>query len=130
MHKRIYSHFVHCLAPEQHGFVKRRSTVTNLAEYTSFIAKSLDRKIQIDAIYTDFSCAFDSVDHTLLLHKLTAYGIAGNLYKMLESYLCNRAQTITINSEFSSAVHVTSGDRKSTRLNSSHERRSRMPSSA
>jgi hypothetical protein len=109
VHKRIYSHFVHCLAPEQHGFVKRRSTVTNLAVYTNFIAKSLDQKTQIDAIYTDFSCAFDSVDHVLLLHKLKAYGITGNLHRMLESYLCNRSQTVTINAESSSTVRVTSG---------------------
>ena len=109
VHKKLYCHVVKSIADEQHGFVKRRSTITNLAEYTHFIAKSMNSKIQVDAIYTDFSCAFDSVDHRLLLHKLKGYGICGTLYNFLSSYLSNRNQTVTVNSGFSSTDLVTSG---------------------
>lgn len=109
IHKRLYCHVSKCLSSEQHGFVKRRSTVTNLTEYTQYIASKMDSKIQVDSIYTDFSSAFDSVDHKLLLHKLSGYGICGSLHSLLTSYLSDRSQSVTINSAKSSSVHVTSG---------------------
>ena len=35
----------------------------------------------VDMVYLDFSQAFDKVDHGILLHKLKALGITGNLDK-------------------------------------------------
>jgi hypothetical protein len=45
----------------QQGFVKVRSTVSNLFEYSSFVLKSIADGCQVDSIYTDFSKAFDKV---------------------------------------------------------------------
>ena len=33
----------------------------------------------VDMVYLDFSMAFDKVDHGILIHKLKALGITGNL---------------------------------------------------
>jgi len=54
----------------QHGFIKRRSTTTNLLEFTSFVIGGFRKNRQTDVIYTDFSKAFDSVSHPILVRKL------------------------------------------------------------
>lgn len=70
----IASHFntyLNNILPEhQHGFVRGKSTTTNLAEFTHRIIQSLNTNKQVDAIYIDISKAFDSVDTFLLIHKL------------------------------------------------------------
>ena len=41
-------------------------------------------------IYFDFSKAFDSVNHDIILHKLKyTFGIEGRLLKFLKNYLCH-----------------------------------------
>ena len=63
------------LNPSQHGFLARRSTLTNLLECTSDWTMSIDCRRISTVIYIDFSKAFDSVCHTKLLSKLATYGI-------------------------------------------------------
>jgi hypothetical protein len=109
LHNTIYHHVSNHIAPEQHGFVRRRSTVTNLAEFTNDIAYHIDNKQQVDTIYTDFAKAFDSVNHSLLLHKIKGYGISGKLYELLESYLSERTQTVVMDGSRSTTENVTSG---------------------
>ena len=67
------SHF----APEQHGFVDNKSTVSNLATISHYISSVMDSGGQVDVIYTDFAKAFDKVPHKVLLNKLHDYGISG-----------------------------------------------------
>jgi hypothetical protein len=54
-----------------YGFVKSRSTVSNLIEYSSFVLKSLEKDCHVDSIYTDFSKAFDRERNCLLLDKMS-----------------------------------------------------------
>ena len=49
------------LSDKQHGFCKGRSTLSNLLEYSTFISESLEKGYQVDAVYTDFAKAFDSL---------------------------------------------------------------------
>jgi len=87
----ITSHLQHfcssLISPCQHGFVKRRSTTTNLLELTSFVIDGFNKKFKTDIIYTDFSKAFDSVNHSLLLFKLDQLGVPNNLLTWILSYL-------------------------------------------
>ena len=62
-----------------------------------------------DIAYIDLSKAFDKVSHSKLLHKLSYYGISGNLYKWLKSYLLDRKQRVKINDSFSNLSPVISG---------------------
>ncbi|XP_017469666.1 PREDICTED: uncharacterized protein LOC108361542, partial [Rhagoletis zephyria] len=56
---KIYFAVKHLLCPNQHGFVPGRSTLTNLAPFTEDCLETFQKGFQIDAIYTDFSKAFD-----------------------------------------------------------------------
>lgn len=89
----LLSTVVNC---NQHGFLKHKSTNTNLACYVAELQESIDRGLQVDAIYTDISKAFDRVDHMILLHKLAGIGVHGNLLRWFESYLTGRSQKVVV----------------------------------
>lgn len=73
-----------------------RSTDSNLLHYTNYICESFNCKTQVDSVYTDFSKAFDRMDHSILLAKSRGMGMHGNLYRWLTSYLLNRSQLVNI----------------------------------
>lgn len=106
---RIDSFFRMQLVASQHGFVKGRSTVTNLFCVTQFISQSLDDKVQCDVIYTDFSKAFDQLDHGILLSKLRQCGFSPSLIDLFRSYLTGREQFVLLHGHKSRTVSVTSG---------------------
>ena len=61
-------------------------------------------------IYTDFSSAFQSVNHRLLIHKLNRmYGISGQALAWITSYLSNRKQRVVLNGKVSDWVPIVSG---------------------
>lgn len=93
----------------QHGFIKGRSTTTNLLTFTEYIHESFFESLQTDVVYLDFSKAFDVVDHSLLMNKVWNMGIQGNIYKWLLSYLTNRYQSVRLRNCTSAFKHVPSG---------------------
>ena len=46
-------------------------------------------------VYLDFSKAFDTVDHMILLQKLYHYRARGSAHDCFTSYLSNRSQLVT-----------------------------------
>ena len=58
------------LNSNQHGFMKKRSWLTNLLETLEEWTKALDEGYGIDVIYVDYRKAFDSVPHKRLIEKL------------------------------------------------------------
>ena len=57
----------------------------------------------------DFSKAFDTVAHKRLLGKLESYGIDGNLYGWIQSFLEGRTQRVVVDGETSGPASVKSG---------------------
>ena len=55
---------------KQFGFLKGRSTVTQLLQILDDWTETLESGGRIDVIYTDFEEAFDKVSHNRLLNKL------------------------------------------------------------
>jgi hypothetical protein len=106
---QLYKFLDERIVQQQHGFRKGKSTTTNLVDYVSQLQTLMSSNKQVDAIYTDFSKAFDKVDHHILGLKLFKIGIRGSLLNWLMSYLCNRTQRININGVLSESIHVTSG---------------------
>ena len=87
------------LSPSQHGFLPKRSCVTNLVCLFVFYHRwsLLTQGSQTDAIYTDYSSAFTSVSHRLLLYKLEhSFNISGHALGWIESYLSQRYQRVII----------------------------------
>ncbi len=93
----------------QHGFLRNRSCITQLLGVLQDIGKNLDRNKQVDVLYLDFSKAFDSVDHGILLHKLQMHGMNGTLLQWFENYLNERWQRVVIDGVASAWSPVTSG---------------------
>ena len=94
---------------QQHGFLKRHSTSTNLLECLADWTLALNDKLNMDIIYIDYSRAFDSVVHSKLIHKLKCYGIQYELLTWIESFLTNRQQCVKVGNHFSSYSPVYSG---------------------
>ena len=93
----------------QHGFVKGRSTLTNLTDYSNYLLKNIENGNQIDAVYTDFSKAFDKINQDLLAYKLDRLGIKGSLIAWIKSYLTGRTQYARYSGCISRPIYVTSG---------------------
>ncbi len=73
------------------------------------LAKIWTETNKYDVLYLDFSKAFDSVDHGILLHKLQMHGINGTLLQWFENYLNERWQRVVIEGVASAWSPLTSG---------------------
>ena len=97
------------LSSRQHGFMKKRSCLTNLLSSLETITSGLDEGSGVDIIYLDYAKAFDTVPHRRLMNKLSAYGIGGSLYKWIEQFLTNRQQQVSVRGTDSDWADVLSG---------------------
>ena len=93
----------------QHGFRAKRSCETQLLTLSYELAENLHKGIQTDLIILDFSKAFDKVPHSKLLMKMEKYGIRGNTWRWVRSFLSDRSQQVLLDDEKSSQLPVVSG---------------------
>ena len=107
----IFTHLnkYNILCDNQHGFRSKRSCETQLLGAVNDFAKALNSGEQIDALFLDFSKAFDKVPHERLCHKLSHYGINGHLLDWIKSFLTDRTQSVVIDGENSCPSTVLSG---------------------
>ncbi|CAG4959272.1 unnamed protein product [Parnassius apollo] len=87
IHKTIYWHVKERLHPNQHGFQPKKSTTSHLAGFVNDIARALDKNklCTSHSIYTDFSKAFDFINHDLLIKKIMLMGDHGSLLRWCDS---------------------------------------------
>ena len=73
------------------------------------MARATDNHLHTIGFLLDYSKAFDTINHKILLRKLYHYGIRGVALKWFESYLYNRQQFVCINNSNSSIKTVGCG---------------------
>ena len=93
----------------QHGALHGRSTLTQLLDQQQEILKILENRETVEVLYLDFSKAFDSCDHSILLRKMKEIGFGGNLIRWLASFLSGRRQAVRVGDFLSAWKTVTSG---------------------
>lgn len=114
---KIFEKIIYCklfnivgkrISPKQHGFIPKKSTISNLIELNEYLTSNIPGGGQVDVIYTDFAKAFDKVDHNVLLEKMSQFGIGNCLISLLESFLKDRTQIVVVNGAKSGGFHPTS----------------------
>ena len=82
------------ISPNQHGFMRGKSTSTNLLQFVSCIIDGFSSGLCTDTLYLDCEKAFDRVCQVLLLYKCDRIGLSPKMCKWLSSYLQNRTERV------------------------------------
>ena len=109
VHQQLYNYLAsHNLLNEaQSGFRPQHSTQDVLLKTVDDWKKVLDENGILGTVLIDLSKAFDSIDHSLLMKKLQAYGVEDVEHRWFADYLSARKQRVTIDgvvSEWSSVI--------------------------
>ena len=94
---------------KQFGFRAKHSTTLAILSLIDKIHNAIEGNAFSCGIFLDFSKAFDTVNHEILLSKLEYYGIRGIVKQWFVSYLSNRKQFVSIGSVKSDAMSVNYG---------------------
>lgn len=99
IYKRLYNFIEEndCLYSHQYGFRGNHSTTHALINITEEIRSALDQNKVACGIFVDLQKAFDTVNHDILLQKLSYYGFRGIINDWFRSYLHERKQKVCIN---------------------------------
>ena len=93
----------------QGGFRKNHSTIKSAFSLISDVCHNKNNKEYTLAVFLDISKAFDSVNHDVLLHKISKIGIGGSVLEWLNNYLYNRTQYVVSAGHCSSKKHTICG---------------------
>lgn len=99
VYKRLYTFLKssNLLFPKQFGFQENSSTEHAIIALVNDILNSFENGKFTLGVFVDLSKAFDTVNHSILLKKLSYYGINGVYHQWFESYLNNRKQCVCYN---------------------------------
>jgi len=87
----------------QSAYKANHSTVTALVKVQNDILRALDGQRSVILLLLDLSAAFDTVDHTILLTRLSQeFGIKGTVLSRFFSYLSDRKHFVCVNGATSS----------------------------
>ena len=84
------------MSDNQYGFRKGRSTDTAIHALVEKFYETVENDIMI-GLFIDFSRAFDTISHNVLLQKLYHYGFCGIALDWFTDYLYNQKQFVMYN---------------------------------
>src|SRR4029434_1706216 len=97
------------LDPNQSGFKSGHSTERALLSMTEALKTARAAAQSSALILLDLSAAFDTVNHRILLSKLSSMGISGKAHSWFESYLTGRSFNVSWQGQLSVPHHLTTG---------------------
>ena len=97
------------ISPAQSAFLKNHSTITSLLHTTSNWNNAIDKGHVSLVCFFDISKCFDCINHSLLLDKLTIYGILNTENRWFRSYLTGRTQATRFNNTLSKFETISIG---------------------
>ena len=111
VNNRIVDHLEKCglFSDFQYGFRSSRSTADLLTVLSDRIARAFNRSWATRAVALDISKAFDRVWHAGLLHKLKSYGISGQIFGLISSFLSNRRIRVVLDGKSSQEYPANAG---------------------
>ena len=112
IHTRLTNHLhsFPSLCPFQSAYRKFHSTETALLRIHNDLALAINQQKVSALVLLDLSAAFDTIDHHILIQRLTTtFGISGSALSLLSSYLLNRSQFVSIDSSCSSQSNLHTG---------------------
>ena len=97
------------LNENQGGFRKKHSTISTVASFTDNLYNAINSKKYSLAAFIDFSKAFDTVNHQILIKKISKLGLRGKTLNLISNYLANRSQKTVVNDVESNFENITCG---------------------
>jgi len=97
------------ISSRQHGFTKGKSCLTNLIAIYDGMTGWVDEGRAVDAVYLDFSKAFNTVSHNIITGKLRKCALDEWSVRWIENWLNGRTQRVVISSAESSWRSAASG---------------------
>ena len=88
----FYSNVI--LDHRQHGFRKDHSTLSAIYDVTQHLYDNMDRGNITYCAFIDYSKAFNTLDHTILLHKLRDIGLSKPVLEWCRCYLTGRKKCV------------------------------------
>ena len=93
----------------QSGFRKQRNTIDQLLRLSDDIIKSLANKSCVLGVFIDFEKAYDMIWRNGVLYKLDAFGITGNTFNWIQSFLKGRSIQARVGTTLSDRNEVENG---------------------
>ena len=111
VNNKIVDHLENCglFSDFQYDFKSSRSTADLLKVVSDRTARAFNRSGATRAVALDISKAFDRAWHTGLLHKLKSYGISGQIFGLISSFLSNRRLRVILDGKSSQEYPVNAG---------------------
>ena len=91
------------------AFAHLHSTSTCLAHVTNTLLENIDKGLLTGVIFLDLSKAFDTLDHSIMLDKLTSLGLNRSAVQLFRSYLIMRTQSVCTNGVLSEPQSISFG---------------------
>ena len=73
------------------------STIDAVYALIEEVTDNLDSKLKCSMVSLDLSKAFDTINHNILINKLSNIGIRGVCLKIMKSFLINRKPQVIFN---------------------------------
>ena len=111
VNQQVFSYFLsnNLLTPAQSGFQPGHSTQDLLLKVTEDWKGALDHDCLVSAVFIDLSKAFNSLDHSFLLAKLSGYDFDNNSLQWFTDYLSCQWQHVLLDHTFSDWATVVRG---------------------